>query len=706
VLISTAQQAVTRQMIEGTNGLLIPRGLAYPLDPFLLGTVRHGRKLGFEYAMLVPDNRWRLAEDAVYLTDRFILDDIPQWLRPGDYISIGLREMHRVVDISDETVMLATRIMADHDAGTYVYHYSSMAEVEGAYQVGQTNINVDLPVGWFCVPGDVISILYAAGDLFPSFVHYNVVTASLVGSTSATSQWFLTLDQGLHRALADAEEIQLRAYPAYQSRALKVPQAGVALVGVVGPYLLDWTSVPFLDGPEVYEHQTVQYLDDTLVPVESPFMIQKNAAVMDAPIRADQFFFWDLVAGDLNYDDTLGRVLGSRDAAGWWWIKSTMAPAMEIPVVAAAGMIITVAPASLVDNDYFLLTDDLDTQRIEYQVTAGYVATAETPATGAITVGAIPVDNDTLVVDNGLGTVVIFEFQATGAFISANATYRIIDVQAAALPTDVAVAIETAVMAVRAVLGISAVNVGPVVNLTHDTVTTRANVPLAITGAWLGAPLAGMTGGSHAVETVDVSSALITTAIQVAALTAAAVNRSGLHITAHATATAPSIALVSTVPGPAGNQPIQEFVLAPGFLVSGMSGGFGGRSWSFTIKSESAALLRVRFYPNAWQDFNLVAAVDTPVAVQLLATDQPVERIDILVASVPPAVPGGEIQMTDWGVSHARIRALRHTYVAHVQGGRTFACTGMWAKPVWRSLDDLKLPMNGTGALNSGFAMV
>jgi len=30
----------------------------------------------------------------------------------------------------------------------------------------------------------------------------------------------------------------------------------------------------------------------------------------------------------------------------------------------------------------------------------------------------------------------------------------------------------------------------------------------------------------------------------------------------------------------------------------------------------------------------------------------------------------------------------------------------MWAKPVWRSLDDLKLPMNGTGALNSGFAMV
>lgn len=693
-------------MLEGSGGLLIPRGLAYPLDPFLLGTVRHGRKLGFDYAVLVPDNRFRLAEDAGFLMDRFVMDTESQWIRPGDYVSIGLREMHRVTDISAETIMLDTRLQADHDAGTYVYHYSSVVTVEGAYQVGQTNINVDLPVGWFCTVGDVIDILYAAGDLFPSFVHYNVLACSLVESTSTTSQWFLTLDQELHRALADGEEVQLRAFPAYQSRALKVPQSGVALTGLVGPYLLDWTSVPFLDDLDVVEHQTIQYLDDTLVPVESPFAIQKNTAVMDAAIRADQFFFWDRVAGDLNYDDGIKRVLGSRDAAGWWWLKTTMAPEMEIPVVAATGMIVTVAPAALVNNDYFLLTDDLDTQRIEYKVTAGYIATPEVPATGTLTVGAIPGDNDTLVVDNGLGTVVTFEFQATGAFISADPTFRIIDVQVAALPTDVAVAIETSVMAVQAVLGIAAVNVGPVVNLTHGTVTTRANVPLAATGAWWAGPLVGMVGGTNAVETVDVSPVTVTTAIQVAALTAAAVNRSGLHVTAHATATAPSIALTSTVPGPAGNHLIAEFVVAAGFLVFGMTGGFGGRTWSFTVKADVASLLRVRFYPNAWQDFNLAATVDTPVAVQLLATDLPVERIDVFVSSTTPNIPGGEIQMTSWGVSHAAIRALRHTYVAHVQGGRTWASTGMWAKPIWRSLDDLKLRMDGTGSLNSGFAMV
>jgi hypothetical protein len=670
---------------------------------------RHARKLGFEYTVLVPDNRWQLAEDAGWNIDRVILDTVPTWVRPGDYISIGQREIHQVYDVSDETILLSSRLLADHDAGTYVYHHSSVVTVEGSYTTGQISINIDLPLGWFVTPGDVLAILfdleaYTLGILnlqvvAPSFVEYTVVSARLIGNTSAASQWFVTLDKELHRDLADGEDIQLRAYPAYASRPLKVPQSGVAMIGVVGPYLLDWTSVPFLDDMDPVEYQTVQYLDETLVPTGSTMAFTKNTAVLDVPIRADQFVFWDLAAGTLDYNDTLKRVLGRRDVNGWWWLKYTCAPEITVPTTVPQGLIVTVAKASLFNLDYFLLADDLDTVQFEYQVSAAYVPTPEAAATGSITVGGLPVDNDTFTLNNGFGTTITFEFQRTGAFVSASSLFRVIDIQTAALPTDVAVAMETAILAVRPILGILAANVGALVNLTNDEVSTLGNQAIVLPGAW--GVAVGMAGGTNHVITIDVQA--VVTAIQVAQLTAAAINHSDLHIEARATTTAPSVAMTSTIPGTAGNQPILEFVIDPGFVVMGMTGGGGGKMWTFRMKVESNALLRVRFYPNAWQDFNLLAGVDTPISVQLAATDQTAERIDILVVATGS---GGEIQMTDWGVTDHRVTTLQHTYVAHVQGGRTFCCTGMWAKPIWHSFDDLKMAMNQGGRLNSGHALV
>jgi hypothetical protein len=703
-MLSTFQAALTKQMQEGTDGLVVPRGLAYPLDPFLLGVPRFARKLGFEYTVLVPDNRWVLQDDAAWNLDRFVLDVEPTWLRPGDYVSVGQREMHQVYDVSGPTVLLATRLLADHDAGTHVYHHSAVVIVEGTYTTGQTSINIDMPATWFCTVGDVIAVLFNLEVAAPSFVEYTVVSARLIGITSAVSQWFVTLDRELHRGLADGEEIQLRAYPAYQSRALKVPQSGVAVIGIVGPYLLDWTSVPFVEDLDPVEYQTVQYLDETLVPTGTPLPGSKNMLVLDAVIRADQFMFWDQVAGTLDFNGTTKRVLGRRDDNGWWWLKYTCAPLIAVPTTVPQGLIVTVAKSSLLNLDSFLLSDDLDTVRFEYQVDATYVATPETAASGTVTIAAlpagIPLDNDTLVLDNGLGTVVTFEFQRTGAFVSAASSYRIIDVQAAALQVDVAVAIETAVMAVRSVLGIAAVNVGWVVNLTNDVVTQRGNQAVVVTGAW--GVAAGMAAGTHHRITIDLQ--LVTTPIDVALLTAAAINHSDLHVEAHATATAPSVALTSTIPGPAGNQPIIESVVAPGFVTVGMQGGGGGKVWAFHAQCEVDALLRVRFYPNGWQDFHLVAGVDAAIAVQLAATDLPVERIDLLVVADDGSA-GGEFQMTSWGLRDSRVTALRHTYVVRVQGGRTFCCTGLWAKPLWRSFDDLKLAMN-QGYLNTGYALL
>jgi len=713
MLLQTIQDALTRQLYEGVSGTVIPRGLAYPLDPFLMGTVRFGKKLGFEYAVLVPDNRYTLVEDAIYNTSALIVDRSPTWISSGDFVSVGQRELHRVEDVSKNTILLSTPLLADHLANTFIYHHSAAITVEGSYAVDQPTINIDTPTNWIVVPGDVICISYDTTIDALAFNEYTITSVSKIGSTPFTIQWLITLDRGIQRSLTDGEVIQLRAYPAYASKALKIPQSGEAIIGVVGPYLLDWTSMPFVDKLEATEYQTVQYLDNTLTPTGSPIPIAKNTYALDVPIRADQFFFWDKVAGELNYDNGIKRVIGQFDATpgsateGWWWIKHTAVPYIGVPTTQARGYIITPAKSSFFDTDYFVIPDDVDQIRFEYKTTGAYVPTTEVHAAGAIPItGApFPSDNDTFTLDNGFGTSITFEFKRTVGFVSANLTFRVIDIIASAFATDVAVAMEAAVNAVNSILGITAINVGPVLGLTNDAISTLGNTAILTTGAGWFAGITNFTGGTDKVETIDISAATTITAIQVANLTAAAINRSGLHVHADYSSLAPSVALASTVQGPAGNGAIVETVFAPGFIVSGMSGGTGGKTWGFRFLSDCDARVRVRFYPNAWQDTLVLAHIDTAISVTLAATDLPVERIDILVAK-PSTVPGTEVQMSAWSVSHARIKALQHFYVAHVQGERNYVCTGMWAKQAFRSLDDLKLPFDNGGALDSGFVMV
>jgi hypothetical protein len=593
MLLQTIQDALTRQMYEGISGTVIPRGLAYPLDPFLLGTPRFASKLGFEYAVLTPDNRFTLTEDALFLTDRITVDRAPAW--------IG--ELHQVEDVSGTTIILASSLLADHLANSYVYHHCATITVEGAYAIDQTTINVDLPAAWFLTPGDVLCISFDPAVNVLAFNEYQVLTTAKIGTTAGITQWLVTLNIGLHRALTDGEEIGLRAYPAYSSRPLKVPQANEALIGVTGPYLFDWTSVPFVDRLDVPEYQTLQFLDNTLIPTGSPVSVQKNTYILDAPIRADQFFFWDVVAGGVNYDYSPKRVLGTYDDNGWFWIKHNAVPEIAVPSTPARGMLITPTKALLLDTDFFIIPDDTDQVRFEYKCTGAYVPTPEVTAAGSITVTAIPADNDTFVLDNGFGTTITFEFKRTAGFISTAATNKIIDVTAVAGPpvgwTDTAVLMETAVNEVKVLLGITAVNTGPLVDLTNDVVSQLGNTIITTTGAW--AAVVNFAGGTDRVETIDLSPATVVTAIQVANLTAAAVNRSGLHVHADYTSLAPSVALTSTVIGPLGNGPIIETVFTPGFTAIGMTGGTGGKTWGFTVNAKDEdTLLRVRFYPNAW----------------------------------------------------------------------------------------------------------
>jgi hypothetical protein len=695
-LLKTLSTALTKQMTEGQGAHVVYRGLAIPIDPFLEGAVRTGRKIEYLLPIIAPDNKFSLTEEAVFNTSQIEVDRDPDWILSGGYITVGERELHLVEDVTDTTIILASNLLADHPINTAVYHYSNPIVVEGAYAAGQTIINVDVP--HFLVRGDVIGISPSI-DLDISFVQYTITDLRFVGvGSNSMPQYQVVLDTAIHRALTDGEIIQLRAYPAYISPILPIPQPDASDLPVVGPFLVDWQSAPFLNDMEVVEYQTLQRYNDARLPIGAPVAASKNHQILYIPIRADQFLWWEKVNGQVKYDGGANRLVAIPDADGYWNIQYTCVPVIDVPFTVAKGLIVTVATAQLQNNDSFRLVDDGDGVTFEYKVNSFYVKTTEVAATGTITVTGIPVDNDTFTLDDGFGTTVTFEFERTGAFVATDPSYRTVDITTAVLTTDVAIEMEQAVLAVSP-LEISAVNVGPILNLTNDNISQNGNTTIVISSAAL-TITQQFLGGTDRVETIDVSS--VTTALETAQKTAAAINSSGMHFSAEYPTIANAVQILSTVDGTGGNNPIVESVADSGFTVQGMSGGIGGTTWNMQVQPAQDILLRVRLYPNDYQDYTVTGGSTTTVAITLDPADAPVERIELLINGTA----GTEILLGDWGIKGAKVSALKHTYVAHVMGERNYSCSGLLVKPLFHSKEDLQVRYDSGASFDSGGARI
>lgn len=716
-IVRIIEDAMRRQMYEGIQAHLVPRGVSLPIDLFGLGEIRYGKKASFVLPLYVGDNRFRLEEDAIFGTDRITLNRQPNWIVSGSYVYINKNELHEVTDVIEDVLVLNTTLLADHLAGQFVYHYSNPIKVEGAYSQGRDLINVDTTE--YIVRGDVIAIS-SRPDITLAFKEYQVVDYRLTSEVNGIKQYQITLDRGIHRDIDDEEIIQLRAYMAYRSRMLNIPTGESFIRQIYGPFLLDWRSVPFIRGVDIDETQYIQKYDSARAPIGAPIDAHKNLVVLDLPIKANQFMFWDRVDGNVNYDNGIGKFLALLTDEGEWRIKHTCVPPIEVPFTYAAGSIVTTDKTELFNNEYFRIDDSEKAVRFEYQVNSGYVPTSSSAASGFMRIGAAVGsinNNDWFKLNDGLGTEITFEFKVDAGTFSPTTGRVVIDITSAVFETDVAVAMVAAINGVTA-LKITASRITvPVVTvvLVHNEITLRGNqifelsTNLYTVAGWTASDGAGlpvavppfeMSGGTDAIETIDITDT--TTAVEVALLTSVAISRANLLVNAELPGIFNSFRLYSTLKGVEGNIPITYSVASPNFLLSGMSGGSGGIRWNFRVKPiDQDVMVRVRLYPNDWlPEYYLTANTETTITAQLASTDQAVERIDFLIRGEDGVA--GEVQIGDWNNSTPRIAGIQHEYVARVLGDHNFAATGLWVKPLFPSLHDLETRLGVDAAYNDG----
>lgn len=695
-LLHTVSDVLNRQLYLGVQACLVPHGLSIPLDPFALGQVKFGRKLESVLPLLVAENLFHLNEDVGFQVDRITLDRMSSWLEPGGYIYIGRRELHEIEDISDSTLILSTRLLADHLAGEVVYHYSSPVQVEGNYVQGSEYLSVDTK--YFLIRGDVIAIPVIVADTVLSFQEYTIKESTLSSTINGVNQYFVLLDRGIFRDLDDNETVQLRAYLGYKSKVLNLPVQIEAMRRLVGPYLLDWLSAPFVNDTEMVETQTIQRYDIARNPVGPPETITKNHLMLENIIEANQILFWDMVEGRINYDATLDRVL-IRQVNGRWRIKYNFAPKLPVPFSYAAGSFVVPAPTSLVNNEWFRIYDGEDATRFEYRITSAYVATSSAAATGSITVTSIPNNNEGFVLNDGFGVAQRFEFMQDASTFILSPGVIPIDVTLAVFPVDVTAKMVDAIE--RSTIQIYPLRVTASVQLTHKVISLNGNQPIVLDAALTGAGWTsiGMVGGTDRVETIDLVGK--TTSNETAIYTSSVINKATLKVRADNPGAYNSFRVFSTLKGSAGNQPITKGIASPLFLLTGMSGGGGGFKWTFSMLPDQEIKVRVRLFPNDWLPVvTLPASVSSPVSVQLNATDQDVERIDLLVQAPDTST---EIQMSGWSAALPTVSAISFDYVAQMYGDYTFGATGLWAKPMMFSFDDIRMHLDRNNELDSAW---
>lgn len=675
------RDTITRAMPTQALGLIRPRGLLMPLDPWMRGTTRFASKLGGQGSIWRPSTR--IVTNQPSGKGEYLLYTNSIWKDLVLNSVLRINSLRYLVsdyddsDVDNLTVTLSTALEAAVAEGDFVYLYAFPVTVEGGLAKGATSVRVASP--FKLARGDRVElpIVGTGATRWQLTVPLNVEAVDFVEEDVEGLKYILTLEKGVPRDVAGDETIWMRAYPAYFSGNLTLPLFGAIQLNVVGPFLVDFMSGPLVTGTKFTEFVslTQRRIDGTpLTPVVTTG--DHNLQINRIPIRADQFMFWTCIKGKLNWDGT--NVVCLLDSDGEWRLRERMAPHLDIPGTHPIGAILAVAKASLVNNDSFTVPDGNLTTTFEFKVDSSYtsqagrttidvsaittveevsrliIATINTSqqADIALTLGSIA-NNDRLVVSDG-DTSKTLEFKIDGTYLAADPTYVTVDVSASVTDDDAATVLEGIINAQFS--GVNSEGIGGATGIIRIVNAQSTNTGMQL-------------------QSSDNPTAISVGSFQRLDVYAQYVN--GI------------INLINNNEGATGNVSLTESVANSSFVVSGMTGGGGGLSWIVKLQSDGDGSLIVHLWPNDAQVFPLSAGTNT-IEVTLAPDADPITHFDLLVsADLESATPITEVRFGDWQLAGSRVKVLDASIVVRVDT-ENYAASAIYLKPLWPNLDLLR----------------
>lgn len=680
-MINEIRDTLTKSLPTPIIGQLRSRGLAIPLDPWMKGSLRFAEKFGAQGSVWFPSICMKTIKGANAGSSTFFVDSVKNGVDLGSIVLIN-NIRYRVIDFdtsisTDNTLSVDNSIYTSLATGSLITLWAIPITLEGLASKDTTTIRISSSVLLAYMDRLEVPIESPSAGIpgYETTTFHDILQVDLVEQDVEGYKYLLKLKQPLARTLTDSETLYLRAYPAYFSGNIALPLFISNRLTIVGPFLLDYLSGPLVNNIDFEEYSSVKCLrtDETVI---TPYVSvgSHNIQINRMPIQADQFLFWKLIDGILQWNGY--ELIGQLDDNGRWRLIESMAPHMEIAGTYAIGSIKCIPTASFTNNEWFIINDGYGEVTFEVKVNSSFIATngrstidlsavsSETDVAklicGAVVsaqfgqlnvVKANFANNDTLTV-NDSSTSVVFEFKVNSSYSKGSISYITIDLSGAATDNAAAILIASAL---------------------------QYNCP------GISSSVIGVTGSIKLINrsVFNVSSSLNasnSTATTITPLTKLKISATTLDEV---------IQLVHYEEGTIGNNAIDKSgIISSAFVVSGLSGGGGGISWVFKVNSDGYAILYVGLIPNADQTFSLVPG-DNTIIVTASPSFDPITHFDLRVKAAE-SDPATTVIFSSWGLLGSRARMINMTTVIRVNSEK-FAASFLLVKPLWPTINLLKL---------------
>lgn len=299
--LSRIEETVNSQL-DSLHVKIVPRGIPYFIDGLLRGSIRFGKRIGNNNALLNPDNTYQLLKSIDKGQSRFYLKQPNVWINVNSILSLANKEFAIVTDVIDNNIVVLDRYLKfgyTAELDDVFLHASPLIPVN--ILAGQTTIQVNS--NYKLANGDTFLYFNTKG-LIQSSTTVKIIKAEESGTSSDPFyiyNYTLYLETAVNRDIDIDEFVYIRAYPAYFSQAIRIPNLYNS-TNYMGPFLIDFLSGRIVEGFAPKETFSLKLKDRaSQYHVGNQFSYEtayKNYPMLNRPINSKSFLFFTHIKGD------------------------------------------------------------------------------------------------------------------------------------------------------------------------------------------------------------------------------------------------------------------------------------------------------------------------------------------------------------------------------------------------------------------------
>lgn len=298
----TRIEEVINSQLDSLHVKVVPRGIPYFIDGLLRGTLRFGKRTGNSNALMNPDNTYQLLENIDAGQSRFYLKQPNNWINVNSILSFANKEFAVVNDVMNgNLVILDSYLKFSYQASIDEVNLHASPLIPVNILAGQNIVQVNS--NYKLANGDTF-MYFATKGLIQSSTEIKIkqaVESGISADPVFTYNYTLYLEKPVNRDIETEELVYIRAYPAYFSRSIRVPNL-YNTTNDMGPFLIDFLSGRIVEGfvpKETFslklKDRSAQYRLGTQFSYETA---SKNYPVLNRPINSKSFLFFTQIKGD------------------------------------------------------------------------------------------------------------------------------------------------------------------------------------------------------------------------------------------------------------------------------------------------------------------------------------------------------------------------------------------------------------------------